>query len=177
MTLVMSLTNGVNTSAAFQLLPITRIAIQQTRMSSKCKLPHCEIPGSILSMRHRGSVRGVIRSTSESFKNAVTIDISTKKKNISLKLSPFSIQMCGASSREDGIEAATHVLNHLRNVQNILTEMQLDPTGTLEAIEWVKTQTMGEAIIKPHWVTNEFINVTLNIYRPMMDYAIIKPNI
>lgn len=175
MTLVMSLSNGVNTEAAFQLLPITRIAIQQTRESSKCKLPHCEIPGSILSMRYRGNVRGVIRSKSDPFKNAVTIDISTSRKNISLKLSSFSIQMCGASSRADGVEAANHVIYHLRNIQYVLNKIQDNPDGAREAIEWVKTITRGEIIEKPLWEEIQFINVTLRIYRPLSDHAIINP--
>jgi len=175
MTIVMTLSNGVNTEAAFQLLPITRIAIQQTRESSKCRLPHCEIPGSILSVRHRGNVRGVIRSKSDPFKNAVTIDISTSRKNISLKLSSFSIQMCGASSREDGIEAATHVLNHLRHIQNILNRMQSNKSATLEAIEWVKNVTKGDIVEKPFWEEKQFLNVTLRIYRPKQEYSIIKP--
>lgn len=175
MTIVMTLSNGVNTEAAFQLLPITRIAIQQTRESSKCKLPHCEIPGSILSMRYRGNVRGVIRSKSDPFKNAVTIDISTSRKNISLKLSSFSIQMCGASSREDGVEAANHVISHLRNIQDVLNKIQDNLEGAREATEWVKTITRGEIIEKPSWEQRQFINVKLRIYRPLSDNAIIKP--
>jgi hypothetical protein len=175
MTIVISLSNGVNTEAAFQLLPITRIAIHQTRESSKCKLPHCEIPGSILSMRHRGNVRGVIRSKSDPFKNAVTIDISTTKKNISLKLSSFSIQMCGASSREDGVEAATHVLNHLRHIQTVLNHMQNNIDQTRESIEWVKNVTRGEIMEKPYWEEKPYINILMRIYRPINEYGIIKP--
>lgn len=175
MTLIMGLSNGVNTEAAFQLLPITRIAIQQTRESSKCKLPHCEIPGSILSMRYRGNVRGVIRSNSDSFKNALTMDISTTRKNISLKLAPFSIQMCGASSREDGIEAATHMLNHLRYIQSILNRIQADLPHAFIIIQWIKNATRGAIVTKPFWEVRQFINVTLRIYRPSLDFAIMKP--
>jgi len=171
----MSLTNGVNTEAAFHLLPITRIPIQQTRQSSKCKLPHCGIPGSILSMRRGGNTRGVIRSKSSPFKNAVTIDISTVKKNISLKLSSFSIQMCGASSRDDGIEAAEHVLRHLEHIQSILDKIQDDVNSGLEAIQWVKAATLGQQIEKPSWETREFINVAMRVYRPTFDNTIIKP--
>lgn len=175
MTLVMSLSNSVNTEAAFHLLPITRIAIQQTRRSSKCKLPHCKIPGSMLSMRYRGNVRGVIKSKSSPFKNAVTIDISTVRKNISLKLSSFSIQMCGASSREDGIEAANHVLSHLQRIQYIANMMQDDTIGTREAIEWVKNITRGDTIDKPHWEETVYDNVTLRVYRPIKEFSIINP--
>lgn len=177
MTLVMALEGGVNTELAFHLLPITRISIQQTRESSKCKLPHCKIPGAILSMRHRGKVRGVIRSKSDPFKNAVTIDISTTRKNISLKLSAFSIQMCGASSREDGIEAATHILNHLKYIQYLLDKMQDNPNATMEIINWVKEHTKGNIIEKPFCETVQFTNVEMKIYRPITDNTIIKPQI
>jgi hypothetical protein len=177
MTLVMSLSNGVNTGAAFHLLPITRIELRQNRVSTKCKLPHCNIPGSILSMRYRGNVRGVIRSNSDSFKNAVTIDISTTRKNISLKLSPYSIQMCGASSREDGVEAATHLLEHLYNIQSIMDRFHDNPDRTMEAINWVKNITRGGHVIKPTWESMEFTNVMLRVYHPVEDFAIAKPMI
>lgn len=177
MTLVLSLTNGVNVEAAFHLLPITRIAIHQVRESSKCKLPHCEIPGSILSMRYRGNVRGVIRSKASPFKNAVTIDISTQRKNISLKLSSFSIQMCGASSREDGVEAATHVLNHLKQIQNMLTRIRADPVRAQQTIDWVKQQTRGDSIEKPNWGSYSMTNVVMRVYQPINDFAIVRPSI
>lgn len=176
MTIIMSLTNGVNTEAAFHLLPITRIAIQQTRESSKCKLPHCTIPGSILSMRYQKNIRGVIRSKSSPFKNAVTIDISTTNKNISLKLSSFSIQMCGASSREDGVEAAGHVLNHLHRVQVILDKMKSDPANTQAAIEWVKFNTRGAETEKPCWKEISCPNLSLRVYKPLADFCIVNPH-
>jgi len=174
-TLVMSLIDEINIEAAFHLLPITRIVVYQTRESSKCKLPHCNIPGSILSMRFRKMTRGIIRNKSNPFKNAVTIDISTTIKNISLKLSSRSIQMCGASSREDGIEAATHVLNHLKHIQYVLDKMQNDPAETIRAIQWVKENTLGEQTEKPVWETIPCINVTLKVYRPQVEHRVIKP--
>jgi hypothetical protein len=174
-TLVMSLTNGVSMEAAFHLLPITRIEMSQTRESSKCKLPHCQIPGSILSMRYRDDTRGVIKSKASSFKNAVTIDISTKKKNISLKLSPSSIQMCGASSKEDGVEAATHVLSHLKRVQDMINRIQENETLTMEMIQWVKTNTKGNYVEKPTVEKKTFKNVTLNIYKSTVDNCIVYP--
>lgn len=177
MTIVMALTNSVNTEAAFQLLPITRIAIQQTRESSKCKLPHCEIPGSILSMRYRGNVRGIIRSKLAPFKNAVTIDISTTRKNISVKLSSLSIQMCGASSRADGIEAATHLLSHLHNAQSMLNRIHAAPENARAEVEWVKDVTRGGPIERPYWEERRCLNVTMRIYRPIADFAIVKPTV
>lgn len=176
MTIVMTLSGGINTEMAFKLLPIMRLKIQQTRESSKCKLPHCIIPGSILSMRYRGNARGLIRSKSHPFKNAVTIDISTKRKNISLKLSPFSIQMCGASSREDGIEAATHILNHLKRIQGLLNRIRIDPIKYLEIIKWIKENTCGKSIEKSVSEVRQFNNTTLHITKNVMDYMIGNPS-
>lgn len=175
MTLILSLNNEVNTEVAFHLLPIMRMAVTRKRETSKCKLPHCDIPGSILSMRFRQNVRGVIRNKSTPFKNAVTIDISTKKKNISLKLSAFSIQMCGASSKEDGEEAATHLINHLHHIQNILNKIALNLNHTLSIIEWVKEHTKGLPTEKPGWEVHDGSNISLNVYTPSMDYFISPP--
>jgi hypothetical protein len=175
MTLVIKLEGSVFTDVAFQLLPIYRVEINQTRESSKCKLPHSKIPGSILSMRYRGNIRGIIRNKSDPFKNAVTIDISTTKKNISLKLSSFSIQMCGASSIADGLEAATHTINHLMTVQKILNKMQENAEMTQNIIKWIKKYTKGEKISKPVWTTIKCINVDLNVYTPKEENCIIRP--
>jgi len=175
MTLVIKLKGSINTDFAFQLLPISRIEINQKRETTKCKLPHCKVPGSILSMRYRGNVRGIIRNKSDPFKNAVTIDISTKKKNISLKLASFSIQMCGASSREDGIEAATHIISHLKNLQNIIDKMQQNPEITENIINWIKESTKGPEVDKPLWKNVEFVNVFMNIFSPKKENLIIRP--
>ena len=176
MTLVMTLTDEVKTEFAFYLLPITRILVQQTRQSSKCKLPHCKIPGSILSMRYRGNIRGVIKNSNNPFKNAVTIDISTKKKNISLKLSSLSIQMCGASSREDGLEAANHVISHLRKIQNILNKIHQSEDLAKQALEWVKNNTKGREIKKVEYVNDIDCNkVKLKVYVSTVDYLIVDP--
>jgi hypothetical protein len=83
--------------------------------------------------------------------------------------------MCGASSRDDGIEAATHILNHLRNVQAILNKMQANPQGARDAIEWVKSITRGGLVERPFWEERRFINVALRVYRPFAEFAITKP--
>lgn len=183
MTLVMSLSNAVNIELAFFLLPITRMDLGFVRETVKCKLPHCSIPGSILSMRYCGNIRGLIRSNAKPFKNAVTIDISTSSKNISLKLSTYSIQMCGASSKEDGIEAAYHVMNHLKYAQYLITKIHNNLITAVKTFDWVKTITKGSEIRKPYMETitgrsgNSDNNktLTLNVTKYNVDNEIIKP--
>lgn len=174
MTLIMTLSGVVDTTAAFNLLPITRIIVQQTRESAKCKLPHCKIPGAILSMRTRTSVRGIIKNTVPPFKNSITLDISTTKKNISLKLSPETIQMCGASSLEDGIEAANHIVSHLDKIQYILDKMHQNINSTLEAIKWIKQVTRGEQLIREHVEEKSTPTLCMRIISHTQDFGIIR---
>lgn len=175
MTMIISLTGGVNVRDAFQLLQITRITISRMRETSKCKLPHCVIPGSILSVRYKEGVRGIIKNNSGPFKNAVTVDISTLKKNISLKLSTLSIQMCGASSKEDGIEAATHIINHLKNIQRLMNEMKRDIDHTNMILDWISQETKGPEIDVVDVSFEKVGNVLLKIENPRKDNLVIKP--
>ena len=177
MTLIITLNSNINTEAAFLLLPITRVNINQTRESSKCKLPHCEIPGSILSMRFRDNIRGIIRNNSKPFKNSVTIDISTSRKNINLKLSSGTMQMCGASSKEDGVEAATHIINHLQHIQLVIDKIQNNLTHALQIIKWIKDITIGEPIERITTGSRTIGRVTLSVRRKHMETSIARPMI
>ena len=118
MTCVNILQGSINMMSAFHLLPITKVILDQNKNTLKCKLPLCPIPGAILSMRYKKMVRGIIRNTNEFFfKNSITLDISTVSKNISLKISPGTIQLCGASSRANGLEAASYIINYLIDIK------------------------------------------------------------
>ena len=46
---------------------------------------------------------------------------------------------------------------------------------TLQTIEWIKEHTKGLATDKPLWDIRHGSNLTLNIYRPQIDYFITKP--
>lgn len=175
MTLVMTLSGGVDPDLAFHLLPITKIDIPLIRGGGKCKLPHCPIPGSILSMRYKNEVRGVIISKSHSFKNAITIDISTTKKNVNLKLSPQSIQICGASSREDGVEAANYVLQYLRDIQQYLDFIKGDETGCKRELDWISEQTKGSLVRIDCWQPKEYANCTINVLTTALTSTIKPP--
>lgn len=172
MTLVVSLTNGVDIEAAYHLLPITRLHIENPRETAKCQLPHCEIPGSILSIRYCGNVRGIIRNKLKPFKNAVTLDISTKRKNISLKLSSYTIQMCGASSREDGVEAAEFLVQHLVSIQRLIDLMREDSELTSRTIAWLEEVTRGEVVSRVSYKPTQFNNIVLEIEQERPDNAV-----
>src|SRR5207237_7875328 len=85
MTLVLPLTGRINLPLAFNLLPITRLEFTAPRRQKKrFKIPHCPVPGAILSLRFLGHTRGIIRSLEgKFFKHSITIDLATREKNVS----------------------------------------------------------------------------------------------
>lgn len=179
MTLVMSLTNEVIKKNAYLLLPVTYIEnYKTTKKLGKHKLPHSD-PGNIISNRYLGKVRGIIAKKFP-FKNHVTIVISTTKKNIHLKLSESSIQMCGASSNKDGVEAAQHIINHLTNIQNDLDYINQHRVEFEIALEWVISNIKGEPVDKPSWERREkemllfkpVNDLIFNIYKPVPDHTV-----
>lgn len=115
------------------------------RSITRCKVPHCSIPGSILSARYQGNTRGIVRSSSsDHFKNSITIDVATREKNVSIKLCSSKIQMCGASSEEQGREGAQYILNHLKDIQAFLRRIRENRTRSEATSRWVLETTQGE---------------------------------
>jgi len=151
MTLVFVLEGSVFLEEAFSLLPITRIDFTPPkRQKKKFELPHCPVPGSILSMRYSGDTRGIIRSTSgRYFKNSITIDLSTTTKNVSIKLSQSKIQMCGASSEEQGREGAQYIIDHLLTIQDELDYIQNNKVVAKATFDWLVEATKGNPISRP----------------------------
>ena len=146
-TMVSKLSGEIDKRLAFYLLPITKIEVKQTRQSSRCKLPHCETPGSILSMRYGNQQRGIVKTSSTAFRNSVSLDISISKKNINTKLSCKSIHICGAKSIEDGREAVNHTIRHLKHIQKILNWIEENKELAEEAIEYLINATKGTGTI------------------------------
>lgn len=146
MTLVIKLSGNIDVNSAVYLFPVIYVPVKNGRASSKCKLPKSEIPGTIFSARRKGFARGVVRNTSNPFKNAATIDISTSRKNVSIKLSPHSVQLCGASCKMDGTEAVDQIILHLERMEGIIAKMKKLPTEAINAANWVKSASKGEKI-------------------------------
>ena len=151
MTLVFILEGCVSLEPAFSLLPITRMEFTPPkRQKKKFELPHCQTPGAILSMRYSGDTRGIIRSTSgRYFKNSITIDLSTREKNVSIKLSQSKIQMCGASSENQGREGAQHLIDHLLIIQEELDYMQGNLEQAKSTLAWLVDATKGKQVSRP----------------------------
>lgn len=173
MTLIALLTNNINIELAFQLLPIT--IIDNFNGSVKYKLPHCNVPGSILSMRYKNRIRGVSRNRSDPFKNSVTIDMSIAKKNISLKLSPFSVQICGASSKQDGVEAINYLLKHLLDIQSMLDYIQSNYKKFTEAVNWIKNSTCGSSTKRIYCNIKHYKNINFRVYHEFTDFFLVLP--
>lgn len=146
MTLVIPLVGSINLNSAFGLFKITRVNLPQPkRQTQKYKIPYCAEPGSILSLRYKGCTRGIIRSvSSDHFKHSITIDIATKEKNVSVKLSSMGMQICGATSVSQGEEAARYIIQQLIEVQDHLDFIHQHPEKAAKVLKWIKENTQGE---------------------------------
>ena len=144
MTIVVSLTQEVDKRMVFNFLPWVLVPIEQKPKAKKIKLPHCKIPGAILNLRFGNQTRGIRVNKSKPFKNAVTMTISTRVKNINLKLSSSSVQMCGASSIADGTEAVEHLLYHIEHIQHMIDYIQSHQEEATQIVQWLTEQMRGE---------------------------------
>jgi hypothetical protein len=122
MTLIFGLKCKIDLNTIFYLLPITRISYTpSSKARTRYKIPHYEVPGSILSMRYRGQTRGILKTTSGThFKNSITIDISLKEKNVNIKLTGSKMQMCGAKSVDQGIDGANEILSKIDKISDLI---------------------------------------------------------
>ena len=146
MTVVIKLQGMVNILHAFPLLLITRMKIEESnRRRQKFKIPYPGFPGAILSATYGGFTRGIVRSVGPKyFRNSITIDVSTKEKNVNLKLSATGIQMCGPTSDEMALEAANHLINNIYQAQDMIDYIRSHPEASTNTLEWVKEHTKGD---------------------------------
>jgi hypothetical protein len=148
MTMIFTLDGLIHKDAALHLLPIT---ITQTRTrpnTIKYRLPVCH-PGAIISMQYKDIRRGIIKNTKKTFfKNSVTLDMSTAIKNVNIKISPNTLQLCGAASKDNGIEAADLLINHLTYIQQQMNYLKSNMEEYQKAVEWLTQHTRGESILK-----------------------------
>jgi len=148
MTTVITLNGCINLKETFTFLPITKVELPNRKKPlKKFKIPHHKTPGSILSMRYSGYTRGIVRSTSKKwFKNSITIDMSVKDKNLSLKVSNGKIQMCGALSEEQSLEGANLLIENIKDVQNCVYYIKSNQDKYNKIIDYININFRGNPI-------------------------------
>jgi len=125
------------------------------------KLPHYEIPGSIVTADFEGVTRGIIRNKKSFFKNSVSMDISLKKKNANVKLSAQNIHLCGVTSESMIEEVTDYLVSYIREIQEMLTYAAKNPDIRDKTIEWLKDASMGIAMKKIKTIHIEERNLTI----------------
>jgi len=148
MVIIYRLLGSINVKAFFPSLHITPVEDPNPK-AKNAKTPFYPYPGHILSARYsengkRDMCRGFCpRPKKKAFLNCITIDISTKIKNVSLKISKGTVQECGAVSIENGIEAIEHLLVHIHYVDYYFRYIQEHQTEAQKIIEWLKYSCQG----------------------------------
>ena len=171
--MIVELNKFIDEEVIFHLLPITKMFLNKKRCSAKCKLPFCDIPGSIIALKHKDQVRGIVKSEKEGFKHSISIDISTSEKNVNVQLSSLKMKICGSASEDGklGLEAADLVINHIENIQNMINKIKANKDIAEKTINWVIENIKGEKILR-ETITH---NGRLTIYDQIEDFTIVYP--
>ncbi len=159
MTLIFELEGKIDLKVAAYLLPITKVNLNTDKVLAKYNVPLCN-QGDIITLQLGPLIRGFIRKTCKRFfKNSIGVYMSTSTKNISFKISPTTFQLCGASSRQNGLEAATSIINHLTKINTFLSLIKNNKEEYQQAVDYLTENCKGSPIQK-----NE-----------QDDYTLIKP--
>lgn len=142
MTIVVFFTQKVDMAVSWHLLPIDYNP-NFKRHGKKLLWPGKE--GLILNCRYKLLQRGPCWKSS--FKNSVNLDVTTKKI-ISLKISEYAFQMCGASSLDDASEASLIVINKINYVYEHQVYIRMYFDRYIEVYNYMLENSKGKPIIK-----------------------------
>lgn len=136
----------INLLTTFWLLPITRVPPLVIKKKKKNAIPFLpDKPGSFISVRGDGKLRGLRRSLSgKSFSHSITIDLCTTVKALNVKLAPQTIHICGATSKAVAIEGAQIIIDELARIQQRLEFIKHNRKLSHTIGEYVKKLVKGE---------------------------------
>lgn len=172
MVAIVKLRGNINIYSVYPLLHITRTKLSDKIMNkAKIKIPHLGFGNAILSARFNKTCRGIQKTGW--FANAITLDVATTTKNISVKLSSDSLHVCGANSDVMVLEAIEIILNNIKNVEENLQYLTNQPEKMNDTIMWVLNFCQGPDIYVYN-DTNYLADLTL--MEPMSNLNINDPN-
>lgn len=183
MTMVAPITGKVKLMEIFSLFRVPKInlALPQ-RQPKKFKIPHYKVPGVIISSRFMGMTRGIVRSTtSRFFKNSITIDLSLKDKNVSIKLAAEKIHLTGIKMDCQAKEACQYLTDQINEIQDDLDYMNNEGNAEKlkQTVAWVLKEIKGAPVKR-----KELVNIDgskckskFMIRNYVDDYGIIVPDI
>lgn len=94
------------------------------------------IPGSIINLSYGGTHRGFRHSKNiKFFKNSVSIIISIKDKNLSIKLSEGKIHITGTKKEGHAQECSDYIIKKILDIQENLDYIQSKPAETLYTVK------------------------------------------
>lgn len=135
-----SLSEEVFLDAVLQLLPCVPVDFRLEFKNGKAKrkiIPYFNEEGIIISVKYKNEYRG-IRTEGGQFPTAIGVDLQNDCKNMYVKISGESLQLCGALSYQMGINAFNIILEYINMVNdhwkyfNLLSEEK-----QINTIDWL----------------------------------------
>lgn len=153
MTVVVPIGASIDIRSLFPLIPITfpRVASMDQldyidlspikSKSHKAKPPFCDVPGSILRAMYLNVTRGMKKVGETFFRNSITVDISTSKKNVSVKIYRTKFHLCGGTSVDIVREAVEYLRSMIIEVDNMLKFIRDHWNQCEEIFQWYEENT------------------------------------
>ena len=103
---------------------------------------HC-FNGDIIYAGYLNIKRGFVRSTKQSLKNSITVDIASGGKFVNCRIFKDKMHITGANSISMTESAANILLINIKHVQYILNKIKLDYNKSYKTIQWVIEKSKG----------------------------------
>ncbi len=138
---------NINITQLFLLLNVDRIKnpkiIKKNRYQKKVLWPGIE--NLIYSANYKGIVKGIITNYNKKFlKNGICLYITSKKKNVHIKILKSSLGISGADDEETVHEVTEYIKDRILKIENILKLIKSDINKT--TLDWVLKKTKGPSI-------------------------------
>lgn len=142
MTLIIEIEGALVVPTTFGLIPITKIDLPDLgRSRKKIRIQGSEFDDGIISARFKKCIRGIRRCHKENaFPNSVVMDVNINGKILSMKLSNGKIQLCGATSMDQGYNSVFFVLKKITEIQKILDWIHENPEQTRIIINGIRDE-------------------------------------
>jgi hypothetical protein len=151
MTYLVSLGFELNLEQLFEFFPCIEPNNQIVKMLNSKKVKKVNIPhfqdkvGQIISIRFEDSYRGILKNKSaKKMKNAISMHICLKSKNIAVKIFNSGIHLTGVKDESNITEVMSYLIYHIQKVHYDILILTADKYKTLQVYNFIVSNLKSE---------------------------------
>lgn len=149
MTYVVNLEGNIDLESVYECFPLIPINIPTNKKKTKNKkIPHLpENKGKMYTIKYGDNTRGNIVSIPETgkyLKNSVLLKLGLHDKNVAVGISKSSFHITGVKNYSNVQETVEYLMQYLRDTQELLEYISLNPEKVTEIDNWILKNLRGE---------------------------------